>query len=180
MRNFPFRQGGRGTRGRIATGAKRPRNDRGGYMGCGTRPGGSSGRPTPTHHSPIELRRGRRPRRPALPWARCGLAMTHYKKCGTNPAGDRKGRPYGGLQEVRGRNPPVTAAPCQPPLGKGDEGTGDADCHGQFENWPRNDRGFCKECGTGIQKQVSRFTHLFFIMFFFKAIPHNWTRAICE
>ncbi len=26
---------------------------------------GSSGRPTPTHHLPIELRRGRRPRRPA-------------------------------------------------------------------------------------------------------------------
>ena len=79
-----------------------PRNDREVYMGCGTRPGGSSGRPTPTHHSPIELRRGRRPRRPALPWARCGLAMTHYKKCGTNPAGDRKGRPYGGLQAVQG------------------------------------------------------------------------------
>ena len=32
--------------------------------------------------------------------------------------------PYGGLQEVRGRNPPVTATPCQPPLGKGAEGTG--------------------------------------------------------
>ena len=36
-------------------------------------------------------------------------------------AGDRKGRPYesvtrGGRGE---RNPPVTAAPCQPPLGKG-------------------------------------------------------------
>ena len=102
MRNSPFRQGGRGTGRRIATGAKRPRNDRGGYMGCGTRPGGSSGRPTPTHHSPIELRRGRRPRRPALPWVRYGLAMTHYKKCGTNPAGDRKGRPYGGLQAVQG------------------------------------------------------------------------------
>ena len=67
------------------------------YKGCGIRPGGSSGRPTPTHHSPIELRRGRRPRRPALPWARCGLTMTHYKKCGTNPAGDRKGRPYGNV-----------------------------------------------------------------------------------
>ena len=39
-----------------------------------------------------------------------------------------------------GRNPPVTASPCQPPLGKGAKGTGDADCHGQFANWPRNDR----------------------------------------
>ena len=29
------------------------------------------------------------------------------------------------------RNPPVTASPCQPPLGKGAEGTGDADCHGR-------------------------------------------------
>ena len=26
-------------------------------------------------------------------------------------------------------NPPVTALPCQPPLGKGAEGTEDADCH---------------------------------------------------
>ena len=32
----PFRQGGRGTGRRIATGAKRPRNDRGGCRGCGT------------------------------------------------------------------------------------------------------------------------------------------------
>ena len=38
-----------------------------------------------------------------------------------------------------GRNPPVTASPCQPPLGKGAEGTGDADCHDQFANWSRND-----------------------------------------
>ena len=38
------------------------------------------------------------------------------------------------------KNPPVTASPCQPPLGKGAKGTGDADCHGQFANWPRNDR----------------------------------------
>ena len=27
------------------------------------------------------------------------------------------------------RNPPVTASPCQGPLGKGAEGMGDADCH---------------------------------------------------
>ena len=38
MRNSaPFRQGGRGMGVRIATGAKRPRNDRGGYKGCGVR-----------------------------------------------------------------------------------------------------------------------------------------------
>ena len=35
-----------------------------GYKRCGAGPGGSSRRPTPTHHSPIGLRRGRRPRRP--------------------------------------------------------------------------------------------------------------------
>ena len=39
--------------------------------------------------------------------------------------------PYGGVQGVREKNPPVTASLCQPPLGKGAEGTGDADCHGR-------------------------------------------------
>ena len=48
------------------------------------------------------------------------------------------GRPRG----VREKNPPVTVSPCQPPLGKGAVETGDADCHGQFANWPRNDREF--------------------------------------
>ena len=49
--------------------------------------------------------------------------------------------PTKALQEgaVRGKNPPVTALSCQPPLGKGAEGTGDADCHDQFANWSRND-----------------------------------------
>ena len=37
------------------------------------------------------------------------------------------------------RNPPVTALPCQPPLGKGAKGTGDADCHSQCAHWLRND-----------------------------------------
>ena len=32
--------------------------------------------------------------------------------------------PYGYIQGVRGNNPPVTASPCQPPLGKGAMGTG--------------------------------------------------------
>ena len=44
------------------------------------------------------------------------------------------------------RNPPVTASPCQPPLGKGAEGTGDADCHDQFANWSRNDMAFYRGC----------------------------------
>ncbi len=36
-------------------------------------------------------------------------------------------------------NPPVTASPCQPPLGKGARGTGVADCHSQCAHWLRND-----------------------------------------
>ena len=45
------------------------------------------------------------------------------------------------------RNPPVTALPCQPPLGKGAEGTGEADCHSQCAHWLRNDREFYMGCG---------------------------------
>ena len=45
----------------------------------------------------------------------------------------------GFLHGVREKNPPVTALPCQPPLGKGAEGTGDADCHSQCAHWLRND-----------------------------------------
>ena len=41
-----------------------------------------------------------------------------------------------------GRNPPVTASPCQPPLGKGGEGTGVTDCHSQCAHWLRNDSFF--------------------------------------
>ena len=66
-----------------------PRNDRGFYMGCGTRPGGSSGRPTPTHRLPIGFRRGRRPRRPA--------SVTR----GAVRRADRVVRPYGGVQGMR-------------------------------------------------------------------------------
>ena len=60
--------------------------------------------------------------------------------------------PYGGLQEVRGRNPPVTAAPCQPPLGKGagDRGT---DCHSQCAHWLRNDRGFVRGAVQGYKNR---------------------------
>ncbi len=113
-------------------------------QGVGARLGGSSGRPTPTHHSPIELRRGRRPRRLALPRARCALAMTGFLqgvrwvslRCvgeGLCPSRRRGRTPplRRGYKECdAGRNPPVTASPCQPPLGKGAKGTGDADCHG--------------------------------------------------
>ena len=43
-----------------------------------------------------------------------------------------------------GEESPVTASPCQPPLGKGAKGTGITDCHGQCAHWHRNDRIFCK------------------------------------
>ena len=78
---------------------------------------------------------------------RTGFAMTHYRKCygyraagwghpapteaqqEVQWAGDRKGRPYESVTRgCRGeRNPPVTASPCQPSLGKGAMGTGEAD-----------------------------------------------------
>ena len=81
------------------------------YKECGVSPDGRTEASAPTECLPIEFRRGRRPRRPA-PVIRGA---------------------------VRGRNPPVTASPCQPPLGKGAEGTGDADCHSQCAHWLRND-----------------------------------------
>ena len=46
-----------------------------------------------------------------------------YKRC--NGRATARVAPTKALQEVRGRNPPVTATPCQPPLGKGAEGTGE-------------------------------------------------------
>ena len=55
--------------------------------------------------------------------------------------------PYGGLQGGRKKNPPVTALPCQPPLGKGAMETGDADCHSQCAHWLRNDRELYMGCG---------------------------------
>ena len=48
-----------------------------------------------------------------------------------------------------GKNPAVTALPCQGPLGKrvmGEEGT---DCHDQFANWSRNDRLFARGAVCG-------------------------------
>ena len=70
------------------------------------------------------------------------------RKCIRYRAGGVEPRPYGGQQGVRKKNPPVTAAPCQPPLGKGAEGTGEADCHSQCAHWLRNDRELYMGCGT--------------------------------
>ena len=48
------------------------------------------------------------------------------------------------------KNPPVTASPCQPPLGKGAMETGDADCHSQCAHWLRNDSFFARgQCKAG-------------------------------
>ena len=64
-------------------------------------------------------------RRFPLPRATARVAPTEgYKRCG-------------GV-----KNPPVTASPYQPPLGKGAEGTGEADCHSQCAHWLRNDMVF--------------------------------------
>ena len=69
MRNsVPFRQGGQGTGERIATGAKRPRNDRGFYKGGGGISGGRTEASAPTEAQQ------------EVQWA-----------------GDRKGRPYGNV-----------------------------------------------------------------------------------
>ena len=103
-------------RGSLPTGALRPRNDKGLYMGCGVRPGGSSGRPTPTHRLPIEFCRDGRP---------CPPGPDNATPCRAGPvcpAGVREkppgpmwaSAPTDGLQEVREKNPPVTASPCRP------------------------------------------------------------------
>ena len=69
-------------------------------------------------------------RRFPLPQATARVAPTEgYKRCG-------------GV-----KNPPVTALPCQPPLGKGAMGTGEADCHTSLRTGLAM-TGFCKECGT--------------------------------
>ena len=55
----------------------------------------------------------------------------------------------GGAQEVlgRGRNPPVTALPCQPPLGKGAMRTGGRIATASVRTGFAM-TGFCMECGT--------------------------------
>ena len=80
----------------------------------------------------------------------------HYKGC--NGRATARVAPTKALQGVRRgeRNSPGTASPCQPPLGKGAKGTGEADCHDQFANWSRNDRVFTRgagECPAGGQSR---------------------------
>ena len=56
------------------------------------------------------------------------------------------------LPGVRGKNPPVTASPCQPPLGKGAEGTGVRIATGAVR--PRNDIAFAR--GTVWNRRADR------------------------
>ena len=63
----------------------------------------------------------------------------------------------GGAQEVlgRGRNPPVTALPCQPPLGKGPKGTGVRIATAVNWSLVRNDTVFCKGCNGRATARVA-------------------------
>ena len=56
---------------------------------------------------------------------------------GGRPQGSPLRKCYKGCDAER--NPPVTASPCQPPLGKGALGTRGTDCHDQRAGWSRND-----------------------------------------
>ena len=57
------------------------------------------------------------------------------------------------LPWVRERNPPVTALPCQPPLGKEALGTGvRIATTSDIGHWFRNDTGFCKRCSFVCRK----------------------------
>ena len=49
-----------------------------------------------------------------------------------------------GKRAGAGKNPAVTALPCQDPLGNGAMGEEGTDCHDQFANWSRNDRFFAR------------------------------------
>ena len=90
-------------------------------MECGARPGGPSGRPAPTEGYKECDGAGRCGHRPL---------RKRYKGCGTK------------------RNPPVTASPCQPPLGKGAKETGMRIATAVNRSLVRNDRDFCKGCGA--------------------------------
>ena len=92
--------------------------------GCGM--AGRCGERTRAHRLPIGFRRGGRP---------CPPGPDNATPCRAGPVCPAVGAvqnrradvgigPYGCMQGVWEKNPPVTASPCQPPLGKGAEGTG--------------------------------------------------------
>ena len=129
---------------------------------CGARPGGGG----VTSSTVVGGTHGSRPTGhfcragPACPAV--GAVQVRAGRCGHRPLRKRNKRcngratarvaPTKALQGVRRgeRNPPVTASPCQPPLGKRAEGTGEADCHSQCAHWPRNDT-VNKRCGANTE-----------------------------
>ena len=79
----------------------------------------------------------------ALPRNRLASSATGGASPISPPAGDRKGRPYGGLQEVRwGEESPSRGFAVTAPFRQGGRGDGGTDCHDQFANWSRNDMVF--------------------------------------
>ena len=60
---------------------------------------------------------------------------------------------------MREKNPPVTASPCQPPLGKGALRTGGTDCHSRCAHRLRNDRlqELRSVVGGGVRVKFSEF-----------------------
>ena len=92
----------------------------------------------------------------ALPWVRenSGRAVEDAGPYGSATRGAMGGRPQGsplrrGYKECDAvRNPPVTASPCQSPLGKGAKGTGMRIATGAVR--PRNDSVFARNrCKAG-------------------------------
>ena len=131
MRNSPFRQEGRGTGRRIATASVRT-----GLAMTGGFTWGAVGHMGPALQPHIFVGQGPC----ALPWVRYGIGGRTESSAPTEAqqkvqwAGDRKGRPYGGLQAVQGagrcghRPLRVHNKRCGeriPPLGKGAGGRGD-------------------------------------------------------
>ena len=103
----------------------------------------------PTECLRIGFRRGRRPRRPAS----VTRGAVRRRGEGTPPYNSNFCRAGPVCPAGAGRNPPVTASPCQPPLGKGAEGTGVTDCHSQCAHWLRNDSFFT---GGAVQARAGR------------------------
>ena len=73
-----------------------------------------------------------------------------YKGC--NGRATARVAPTEGLQEAWEKNPPVTASPCQPPLGKGAEGAGVRIATGALR--PRNDMVFAR--GAAQKRRADR------------------------
>ena len=67
---------------------------------------------------------------------------TVNKRCGVRA--DVGSGPYGEVAKGAVKESPSHGFAVPAPFRQGGEGTGDADCHGQFANWPRNDSVFVR------------------------------------